>query len=125
MKVANVLSILLTVVLGLIATQWIISPESAALSLNMPYLEGDARNTQVRDFTAFFLGTSIMALLSFITKQYQWIFSAGIIFLIAAIFNVLTSFNHETNIAISSLIAEIIFTSIALVSAYLYKLNNL
>jgi len=54
MKVANVLSILLTVVLGLIAAQWIISPESAALSLNMPYLEGDARNTQVRDFTAFF-----------------------------------------------------------------------
>ena len=125
MKVANVLSILLTVVLGLIAAQWIISPESAALSLNMPYLEGDARNTQVRDFTAFFLGTSIMALLSFITKQYQWIFSAGIIFLIAAIFNVLTAFNHETNIAISSLIAEIIFTSLALVSAYLYKLNSL
>ena len=82
-------------------------------------------NTQVRDFTAFFLGTSIMALLSFITKQYQWIFSAGIIFLIAGIFNVLTAFNHETNVAISSLIAEIIFTSIALVSAYLYKLNNL
>ena len=125
MKLANVLSILLTVVLGLIATQWIISPESAALALNMPYLEGDARNTHVRDFTAFFLGTSIMALLSFITKQYQWIFSAGIIFLIAGIFNVLTAFNHETNIAISSLIAEIIFTSIALVSAYLYKLNNL
>ena len=46
MKVANVLSILLTVVLGLIATQWIISPESAALSLNMPYLE-DRKSTRL------------------------------------------------------------------------------
>ncbi len=125
MKVANVLSILLTVVLGLIAAQWIISPESAALSLNMPYLEGDARNTQVRDFTAFFLGTSIMALLSFITKQYQWIFSAGIVFLIAAIFNVLTSINYDTNIAVASLISEIIFTFMAFTAAYIYKQNKL
>ena len=125
MKVANVLSILLTVVLGLIATQWIISPESAALSLNMPYLEGDARNTQVRDFTAFFLGTSIMSILSFITKQYQWIFSAGLIFLIAGIFNVLTAINYETEIAIASLISELIFTSMAFTAAYIYKTNNL
>ena len=125
MKIANTLSILLATVLGVISAQWIFSPESAAQSLSMLYMEGDARNTQVRDFTAFFLGTSIMSILSFVTKQYQWIFSAGIIFLIAGIFNVLTAFNHETNIAISSLIAEIIFTLIALVSAYLYKLNNL
>ena len=83
MKIANTLSILLAIVLGIISAQWIFSPESAAQSLSMVYMEGDARNTQVRDFTAFFLGTSIMCILSFITKQYQWIFSAGLIFLIA------------------------------------------
>ena len=93
MKIANTLSILLAIVLGIISAQWIFSPESAAQSLSMLYMEGDARNTQVRDFTAFFLGTSIMSILSFVTKQYQWIFSAGLIFLIAGIFNVLTAIN--------------------------------
>ena len=125
MKLANILSILLATVLGIISMQWIFSPETAAQSLSMIYMEGDARNTQVRDFTAFFLGTSIMSILSFLTKQYQWIFSAGIIFLIAAIFNVLTSINYETDIAVASLISEIIFTCMAFTSAHIYKTNNL
>ena len=125
MKLANILSILLATVLGVISLQWIFSPEAAAQSLSMIYMEGDARNTQVRDFTAFFLGTSIMSILSFLTKHYQWIFSAGIIFLIAAIFNVLTSINYETDIAVASLISEIIFTCMAFTSAYIYKTNNL
>ena len=124
MKLANILSILLATVLGIISLQWIFSPDAAAQSLSMIYMEGDARNTQVRDFTAFFLGTSIMSILSFLTKQYQWIFSAGIIFLIAAIFNVLTSINYQTDIAIASLISEIIFTCMAFTSAYIYKTNN-
>ena len=125
MKLANTLSILLASVLGVISMQWIFSPEAAAQSLSMIYMEGDARNTQVRDFTAFFLGTSIMSILSFLTRQYQWIFSAGIIFLIAGIFNVLTSINYETQIAIASLISEIIFTAMAFTAAYIYKTNNL
>ena len=123
MKIANILTIILTLILGIISAQWIFSPEAAANSLSMIYMEGDARNTQVRDFTAFFLGTAIMSLLSLITKQYQWIFSAGIVFLIAAIFNVLTSINYDTDIAISSLISEIIFASIAFVAAYIYNKN--
>ena len=125
MKIANILSIILALILGIISLQWIFSPEQAANSLSMIYMEGDARNTQVRDFTAFFLGTAIMSLLSYITKQYQWILSAGIVYLIAAIFNVLTSINYDTDIAIASLISEIIFTSMAFTSAYIYKKNNL
>ena len=125
MKIANTLSILLSTVLGIISAQWIFSPESAAQSLSMVYMEGDARNTQVRDFTAFFLGTAIMSFLSYLTKQYQWILSAGIVYLIAAIFNVLTSINYETDIAVASLISEIIFTFMAFTAAFIYKKNNL
>ena len=66
-----------------------------------------------------------MSILSFLTKQYQWIFSAGIIFLIAAIFNVLTSINYQTDIAVASLISELIFTCMAFTAAYIYKSNNL
>ena len=125
MKIANTLSILLTIVLGIISAQWIFSPEVAAQSLSMVYLEGDARNTQVRDFTAFFLGTSIMSILSFVTKHYHWICSAGLIFLIAEIFNILTAITYEIEIAIASLISELIFTSMAFIAAYIYKTNNL
>jgi len=125
MKIANILSIILALILGIISLQWIFSPEEAANSLSMIYMEGDARNTQVRDFTAFFLGTAIMSLLSYITKQYQWILSAGIVYLIAAIFNVLTSINYETDIAVASLISEIIFTFMAFTAAFIYKKNNL
>ena len=87
MKIANTLSILLGTVFLFLSIQWIFTPQTAAESLGMIYLEGEGRNTQIRDFTAFFLGTSIMCFLSFFTKQYQWILSAGIIYLLAAIFN--------------------------------------
>jgi len=125
MKTANILSALLGTVLALISLQWIFTPEAAAESLNMIYLEGEGRNTQIRDFTAFFLGTSIMSFLSLITKKYEWICSAGIIFLIAAIFNVLASLNHGAPIAITSLISEIIFFSIAFTASVLYKSSDL
>ena len=125
MKIANTLSLFLGVVLTIIAFQWIINPQAAAESLNMIYLEGEGRNTQIRDFTAFFLGTSSMCFISLITKQYQWIFSAGIIFIIAGVFNILSSINYDADIAISSLIAEILFTVIAWTSAFFYKSNSL
>ena len=125
MKIANILSILLGTVLLVISIQWIFAPEMAAQSLNMIYLEGEGRNTQIRDFTALFLGTSTMCFLSFFTKQYQWILSAGLIYLLAAVFNVLASINYSAPISVSSLMAEILFFSIAFVSAALYKSNTL
>tara|TARA_B100000902_G_scaffold387499_1_gene431733 strand:+ start:1217 stop:1594 length:378 start_codon:yes stop_codon:yes gene_type:complete len=125
MKIANILSILLGTVFLFLSIQWIFTPQSAAESLGMLYLEGEGRNTQIRDFTAFFLGTSIMCFLSFFTKQYQWILSAGLIYLLAAIFNILASFYHEAPITTLSLVAEILFFSIAFISAAFYKSNNL
>ena len=125
MKIANSLSLLLGLVLGMISLQWILSPQIAAETLNMIYLDGQGRNTQIRDFTAFFLGTSTMCFISFFTKQYQWIFSTGIIYMLAGLFNILASINYDADIAISSLIAEILFTVIAWTSAFFYKLNSL
>ena len=71
------------------------------------------------------LGTAIMSFLSLITKKYEWIFSVGIIYLLAAIFNVLASLNHDAPLAISSLVSEIIFFSIAFAASALYKSNDL
>tara|TARA_B100001250_G_C19812312_1_gene796298 strand:- start:1720 stop:2097 length:378 start_codon:yes stop_codon:yes gene_type:complete len=124
MKIANTLSIILGTVFLLLSIQWIFTPQAAAESLGMIYLEGEGRNTQIRDFTAFFLGTSIMCFLSFFTKQYQWIFSAGLIYLLASLFNMLAAVNHDATMTPLSLVAEILFFTIAFVSAAFYKSNN-
>ena len=124
MKIANTLSSVLGVVLLFIALQWIFMPASAAESLGMLYLEGDGRNTQIRDFTAFFFASSIMCFLSLSSKQYEFIFCCGLIYLIAGTFNIIASVIHDAPLGVSSLIAEIVFASIAFTAAFRYK-NNL
>mgnify|MGYP006892429152 CR=1 FL=1 len=124
MKIQNILLSILTLVLGLIALGWLVSPESSANSIDMVLLEGKGRNTQIRDFTALFLGTSIMSLLSLITRQYQWVLSAGIIFSIMVVVSFISSFYHDSIISYQSLIAEIIFAAIAISSALLLKFKN-
>ena len=124
MKIENILLSILTLVLSLIALGWIVSPESSANSIDMILLDGKGRNTQVRDFTALFLGTSIMSLLSFITRQYQWVLSAGIIFSIMIVMSFISSFYHDSLISYQSLVAEIIFAAMAISSALLLKFKN-
>ena len=121
MKIANTLSLVLGAVLLLISFQWIFMPAVAAETLNMIYLEGQGRNTQIRDFTAFFLATSTMCFLSFATKKYEFIFSCGMVYMLAAVFNIFASISHEAPLAMSSLVSEIVFTSMAWISAYKYK----
>jgi hypothetical protein len=124
MKIENILLSILTLVLSLIALGWIVSPESSANSIDMILLDGKGLNTQVRDFTALFLGTSIMSLLSFITRQYQWVLSAGIIFSIMIVMSFISSFYHNSLISYQSLVAEIIFATMAISSALLLKFKN-
>ena len=121
MKIANTLSLVLGAVLLLISIQWIFMPAVAAETLDMIYLDGQGRNTQIRDFTAFFLATSTMCFLSFATKKYEFIFSCGMVYMLAAVFNIFASISHEAPLAMSSLVSEIVFTSMAWISAYKYK----
>ena len=121
MKIAQTLSFILGLVLGIIAIKWLISPEDSANSLNMVFLEGLGRNTQIRDFTAMFMGTSAMCFFSLVSKQYQWICSVGLIYSIVAITSIYASFFHDAPIATSSLVAEIIFAALAFISAFIYK----
>ena len=121
MKIAYTLSGILGVVLAIIALRWILSPEDSANSLGMVLLEGAGRNTQIRDFTALFASTSIFCFLSITTRQYQWIFSSGIVFSLIALISVLASQIHDAPLTYSSLIAEIIFAVMAFTSAFIYK----
>ncbi|MDC3375821.1 hypothetical protein OAX98_02345 [Gammaproteobacteria bacterium] len=121
MKIAYTLSGILGVVLAIIALRWILSPEDSANSLGMVLLEGAGRNTQIRDFTALFASTSIFCFISITTRQYQWIFSSGIVFSLIALISVLASQIHDAPLTYSSLIAEIIFAVMAFTSAFIYK----
>ena len=121
MKTAYTLSGILGVVLAIIALRWIISPEDSANSLGMVLLDGAGRNTQIRDFTALFASTSIFCFISITTRQYQWIFSSGIVFLLIALISVLASQLHDATLTYSSLIAEVIFAVMAFTSAFIYK----
>ena len=121
MKIAYTLSGILGVVLAIIALRWILSPEDSANSLGMVLLDGAGRNTQIRDFTALFASTSIFCFISITTRQYQWIFSSGIVFLLIALISVLASQLHDATLTYSSLIAEIIFAVMAFTSAFIYK----
>jgi len=121
MKIAYTLSGILGVVLAIIALRWILSPEDSANSLGMVLLDGAGRNTQIRDFTALFASTSIFCFLSITTRQYQWIFSSGIVFSLIALISVLASQLHDAPLTYSYLIAEIIFAVMAFTSAFIYK----
>ena len=121
MKIASTLSGILGLVLAIIALRWILSPEDSANSLGMVLLDGAGRNTQIRDFTALFASTSIFCFLSITTRQYQWIFSSGIVFSLIALISVLASQLHDAPLTYSSLIAEIIFAVMAFTSAFIYK----
>ena len=121
MKIAYTLSGILGVVLAIIALRWILSPEDSANSLGMVLLDGAGRNTQIRDFTALFASTSIFCFISITTRQYQWIFSSGIVFSLIALISVLASQLHDAPLTYSSLIAEIIFSIMAFTSAFIYK----
>ena len=121
MKIAYTLSGVLGVVLAIIALRWILSPEDSANSLGMVLLDGAGRNTQIRDFTALFASTSIFCFISITTRQYQWIFSSGIVFSLIALISVLASQLHDAPLTYSSLIAEIIFAVMAFTSAFIYK----
>ncbi len=121
MKVANIISVILFLVFLILGMQWLTNPSSAAESLSMIYLDGDGRNTQIRDFAALFISSSIFALISLLTKQYQWIFCVGIIYFIAAISGITAGIFYNAPISYSSLISEIIFAMSAFFAAYKFN----
>ena len=123
MKLAYTLSGILGLVLAIIAIRWVLSPEDSANALGMVLLDGAGRNTQIRDFTALFASTSFFCFLSIATKQYQWIFSSGIIFSFIVLTSFLASQLHDAPITYSFLLAEIIFAVMAFISAFIYKIK--
>jgi len=77
---------------------WIFTPETAAADFGfiLKELTDNAQNALLRDFTSFFVATFVFVLLGVITLNPTWFYSAGIIYLGAAIFNLVAIFIHGT-----------------------------
>jgi len=124
MKTARILSGLLGFVLLILGVQWVVDPQAAAEGLALLYFEGEGRNTLIRDFTAFFLGTSFMCFLGLLTKNYQYMVSVTIIFVIAFAANVYADIAHGAPMLVTAAISELIFSIMAITSALLMKANS-
>ena len=59
-------------------------------------LSNAAQNALLRDFTSFFLAIFLFTIMGVITLNPAWFFAAGIIFIGAAIFNLIAIYVHGT-----------------------------
>ena len=85
------------IILGF-SLNWIFTPDTAAADFGfiLKDLADNAQNALLRDFTSFFVATLIFALLGVVTLNPTWFFSAGIIYICAAIFNLTAVLIHGT-----------------------------
>jgi hypothetical protein len=78
--------------------EWIFTPVNAAANFGFVLndLSSAAQNALLRDFTSFFLAIFLFAIIGVVTLNPAWFFSASIIFIGAAIFNLVAIYIHGT-----------------------------
>lgn len=91
-------------------------PDAAAESLGLIFNDPLEKNTIIRDFTAFFLATSIFCFLGFFTKSPEWLYASGIIFLIALVFNAAATIFHDAMFAADAFFVEVVLAVICFLS---------
>ena len=77
--IARLLSFLPGLLFLSVAYTWVTNPSKAANDLDMVYLEGLGRSTQIGDFSAFFISVSLFCIIGSIFKNTSFLFSAIII----------------------------------------------
>ncbi len=110
---------LVALAMGISAIQWLINPAAAAESLGMPLLSGLGLSSQVGDFSAFFVGTTVFCLLGLIRNNPTWLYSAALLLAMAAVFRTTTWLFHGASLAAPLIAVEIILAGLALLSARL------
>ena len=83
--------------LGLVLN-WVFTPIIAAADFGFVFneLTSDAQNALLRDFTSFFVATFLFSIFGVITLNPVWFFSAGLIYIGAAVFNLIAIYAHGT-----------------------------
>lgn len=102
---------------SLIAVQWLLSPADAAQSLELPFLSGAARSTQIGDTGAFFLGIGACFLLGAIRLERQWFQAAALLVGGAAFYRVVAWAMHEAPFTTDKIGIELFTLAIAAFAA--------
>ena len=100
---------------------FIFTPVDAAKSLGMPLLDGIGRSTQIGDFTAFFIASSIFIFMGAYLASVRWLNAAALLLGLAAIMRTMAYLLHGADLATTLIAAEIILTVWLVVTGQLLK----
>jgi len=101
----------------LIAFNWLFAPAEAAHTLDLPYLRGAARSTQIGDLGAFFLGIGASFLLGAIRLERTWFMAAGLLVGGAAFYRIAAFGLHDAPLAADKIGVELFSLAIAALAA--------
>ena len=110
---------LVALAMGISAVQWLSNPAAAAESLGMPLLTGLGLSSQVGDFSAFFVGTTVFCLLGIFRSNTTWLYSAAVLLAMAAVFRTSAWLFHGASLAGTLIVVEIVLAGLVLLSAWL------
>jgi hypothetical protein len=105
--------------MGISAIQWLSNPAAAAESLGMPLLTGLGLSSQVGDFSAFFVGTTVFCVFGIIRSNTTWLYAAALLLAMAAVFRTSAWLFHGASLATALIVVEIVFAGLVLLSAWL------
>ena len=92
----------------LMGLRWAFDPSSAANSLGMILLDGEALSTQIGDLGSFFITVGVMTLIGVITQTRYWFYAPSMLLLVAALYRSLATLMHGAPFAFSAIIIEIV-----------------
>ena len=92
----------------LMGLRWAFDPSSAANSLGMILLDGEALSTQIGDLGSFFITVGVMTLIGVITQTRYWFYAPSMLLLVAALYRSLATLMYGAPFALSSIIIEVV-----------------
>ena len=92
----------------LMGLRWAFDPSSAANSLGMILLDGEALSTQIGDLGSFFITVGVMTLIGVITQTRYWFYAPSMLLLVAALYRSLATLMYGAPFALSSIIIELV-----------------
>ncbi|MDB9926560.1 hypothetical protein OAD15_05455 [Hyphomicrobiales bacterium] len=123
---ARIISIIPVILLFPRGIGWILSPAETATDFGFIFneLNNHAQNTLIRDFTAFFLGISIMCIIGALRMKYIWLAAPALIFLIVIVSHIIASIIHNTGFMDVFFGEVLLFLTCSLGSYLIYKQGN-
>jgi hypothetical protein len=107
-RVLKIVAGLFAVFFILMGLRWAFDPSSAAQSLGMALLDGNALSTQIGDLGSFFITIGVFTLIGVITETRHWFYAPSMLLLVAALYRGLATLIYGAPFAFSSIIIEVV-----------------